>query len=259
MRFVLTLLVLTATTGSALAQDKTSGAPNDAAAYTIRGIAWAEKGEYDKAIADFNKAIRLDPTYARPYYTRGVTWFHKKQFDKAITDLSEAIRLDPKFVAAYIYRGNIWGFKQDHDKVIADYSDAIRLDPKSVTAYFNRGIAWEHKKNYDKAIADYKEARRLDPKDGDPINNIAWLLAVASDAKVRNGKRAVELAKEALALDKNNAYYMVTLAAAYAETGNFVEAVRWQERALEDAAFRNDADPRRRLELYQKKQPYRQE
>ena len=92
----------------------------------------------------------------------------KKEYDKAIADYNEAIRLDPKYAGAFNNRGNAWYDKKEYDKAIADYNEAIRLDPKIAAAFNNRGIAWYDKKEYDKAIADYNEAIRLDPSTPSP-------------------------------------------------------------------------------------------
>ena len=95
-------------------------------AYTNRGLAWGDKGDLDRAIADYNEAIRLDPKYADAYYNRGLAWRAKGDLDRAIADYNEAIRLDPKYADAYNNRGNAWRAKGDLDRAIADYN---RGDP----------------------------------------------------------------------------------------------------------------------------------
>ncbi len=229
--------------------------PNIKEGYNSRGIAWKGKKDYEKAVADYNEAIRLDPKYVNAYICRGNAWSAKKDYEKAIADYKEAIRLAPNYALPYRNRGHVWSAKKDYDKALADYNEAIRLDPNYAAAYNNRGNTWSAKKNYDKAITDYNEAIRLDPKNSGVLNSLAWLLATCPDAKARDGKKAVECALKGAEIDKS-ADMMDTVAAAYAEAGNFEEAIRWQERAVEAD---NTEELRRRLELYRKKQPYRQE
>ena len=145
--------------------------PGNSVAWRQRGLIWNEKKDYDKAIADFNEAIRLDPKLALAYNNRGNAWDAKKEYDKAIADFNEAIRLDPKLALAYNNRGTAWMAKKDYDKAIADYNEAIRLDPKHAPRTTTGALAWHDKKDYDKAIADYNEAIRLDPKLALAYNN----------------------------------------------------------------------------------------
>ena len=141
-----------------------SRTPSDARAYTDRGNAWYAKKEYDKAIADYDKAIELDPKNATAYTNRGNAWYAKKEYDKAIADYDKAIGLDPKYrLGVQQPRQRLErqeGVRQGHRRL----RQGDRLDPKDASAYNNRGNAWYAKKEYDKAIADYNEAIRLDPK-----------------------------------------------------------------------------------------------
>jgi tetratricopeptide (TPR) repeat protein len=130
-----------------------------------QGTAAVVIGDNDRAIADFNQAIRLNPTYALAFGNRGFVYARKDSNDRAIADFNEAIRLDPTYAIAFRGRGVAYGNKGDYDRAIADFTEAIRLDPKLAPAFSNRGLAYERKGSFDRAIADYNEAIRLNPTD----------------------------------------------------------------------------------------------
>jgi tetratricopeptide (TPR) repeat protein len=92
-------------------------------------------------------------------------WDHHKegQYDRAIIDYDEAIRLNPKDAWAFYYRGTAYNAKKNYDRAIPNFSDAIRLDPKNARAFYNRGEAYYATEDHDRAISDYGEAIRLDP------------------------------------------------------------------------------------------------
>ena len=142
----------------------TLAAPDTAFGYINRGIAYGEKGDHDRAIADFNKAIELDPKYDEAYYNRGYAYSKKGDHGHALADYNKAIELDPKHAPAYINRGLVYFDKGDFDRAIADYNEAIELDPKYAKAYYNRGGAYGKKGDHDRAMADFNKAIELDPK-----------------------------------------------------------------------------------------------
>ena len=194
---------------------------------------------------------------------RGNTgWFDKTEavsLEEAVQYFTKRIDMNEKDAAAYNSRAWAWKLKGDLGLALSDFNEVVRLFPQQPFAYVNRGTVLSARKEYDKALADYSEAIKLDPKHSLAYNNHAWLLATCSDAKIRDGKKALESAKLAVELDPKSANNMDTLAAAYAETGDFVEAVRWQEKAMEDPQVKDSADYRSRLELYRAKKPYRQD
>jgi tetratricopeptide (TPR) repeat protein len=233
--------------------------PKSSSAYIDRGVAWRNKGHYEKAIADHSEALRLDPKSSLAYNGRGFAWYSKKDYDKAIEDLDEAVRLNPKYVAAYNSRGLAWSNKKEYDKAIADYNEAIKLNSKYALAYNNRGLAWSGKQEYENALADYVEAVKLDPKSASTYNHIAWLRATCTDEKFRDGAQAVENATKACELTAwTNAVNLDTLAAAYAESGDFSKAVEWQTKAVEIGLPGRDDELRSHLELFKTGQPFRQ-
>ena len=150
-----------------------------------------EQSNYDGAIQELDKAIKLNPNMAEAYAYR--SWAYSRKNDNAtyswknnsdlalaaLVDANKAIQLNPQLAMGYFVRGRL---QRDNDLAIADYNDAIRLDPQFAMAYNNRGVAYKDKKDYDRAIADYTEAIRLDP-------NHKW--ASKSLAQVRAAKAAV--------------------------------------------------------------------
>jgi Tfp pilus assembly protein PilF len=160
---------------------------------------WFQKGDavlLDEAIPYLTGRIHSDPNDALAFARRGVVWMARGDLDSAIKDLSEAIRLAPDNADAHCNRGNAYQAKQEYDRAIHDYDDAVRLDPGFAWAYTNRGNAYAAKQEYDRAIHDYDEVTRLDPENGWPYNNMAWLWATCPKDEVRNGKKAVEYARE---------------------------------------------------------------
>ncbi len=235
--------------------------PEYAEVYNNRGVAYFRKGDLDKAVADYSQAIRLRPK-AEAYNNRGVAYFLKGQLDKAVADYSQAVRLDAKFAKAYNNRGNAYFRKGDLDKAVADYSQAIRLKPKYAEAYTSRGDAYVNKGELDKAIADYNQAIGLKPKDAKAYNNLAWILATCPESRIRDGAEAVGLAERACQLKNYKTPTLLdTLAAAYAEAGEFDKAVKTAQKAIQlaRAAKREKLakDIQSRLELYKAKRPYR--
>lgn len=231
--------------------------PQNDALYDERANLWEALGELDIAIGDYTEAIRLDPDVAY-YNSRGAVWYLKREYDKALADYTEVIRIVPN-VVTYNNRGNVWLKKKEYDKALADYNEAIRREPAYVFAYNGRGAAWRAKGNYDRAIADYGEAIRINPKYASAYSNRAWLRATCPEAKFRDGAQAVADAERAVGLDATSADYSSTLAAAYAEAGDFAKAIETQKKALDIVPANEKADYESRLELYEAGKPYREE
>ena len=267
--------------------------PQLAIAYRSRGLAWQRKGDFDKAIADFSEAIRLDPQNPRayeergyslhatkdydksiadfdvtisldsqaagPYRGRGCAWLEKDEYAKAIADFDVAIRLDPQDARAYVFRACACHYENEYDKAIRDYTEAIRLDPTLAGVYVERGDARRDKGEWANAAADYAEAIRRGANLADAYDGRAWIWAACPDDKLRDGKRAVDSATKSCELTgwkvPNN---LDTLAAAYAESGDFSSAVKWQAKAVALATDDDDkAAYSSRLKLYRAKKAYR--
>ena len=138
--------------------------PQDAEAYINRGNAYAALGQLERAIQDFDEAIRLNPQYAEAYNNRGNAYDDLGQPQRAIKDYDEAIRLNPEYAKAYYNRGNAYGSLDQPERAIIDYDKAIRLDSQLAPSYNNRGLAYAALGQFERAIQDYDEAIRLNPQ-----------------------------------------------------------------------------------------------
>ena len=129
--------------------------------YLKNGNERYDKGDYQWAIEDFNKAIELNPKNSEAYRGRGLAKGKLKNYWGALEDCNKAIELNPKDSVAYLYRGVAKSYLNDYRDAIEDYSKAIELNPKDSEAYLNRGIAKSNLGNKDGACLDYRKAGEL--------------------------------------------------------------------------------------------------
>jgi tetratricopeptide (TPR) repeat protein len=129
-----------------------------------RGIEKAKNGDLDGAIADFDRAMKLNPKDDAPYYNRAQARRLKNDTAGAIADYSKAIELGSTNAAAYNNRGNAKAETNDRDGAISDYTQAIELKPDYARAYYNRAVARKDKGDATGAAADFKRAQELDPQ-----------------------------------------------------------------------------------------------
>ena len=231
--------------------------PTLAEAYGNRGTTYGRKGQYDKAISDFTKALEINPKDALAYYNRGLAYYNKGQYGEAISDGTEALKINPRYAAAYYNRGLAYGRKGQYDDAISDFTKALEIDPRDALAYYNRGFVYNIKGQYAEAIWNFTKALEIDPKYAEACNELAWLLATAKEPSIRNGKKAVELALRVCELsDWKNPDYLDTLAAAYARADDFINAVKWQKKALQLFEKDEKAEAQERLNLYRKHRPW---
>ena len=130
----------------------------EAAIHNDCGAAYGQKGDYDRAIEEYTKAIELNPDLAIAYINRGDAYQCRRLFDRAVADFTKAIELKPDFDAAYANRGVAYQCEGDFDRAITNFTKAIELKPDFAIAYFNRGVAWLYLEEWEKAKLDLARA-----------------------------------------------------------------------------------------------------
>ncbi len=134
--------------------------PNFEAALINRGAMYRGKGDYDRAIADFTKAAKSKEVAALALINRGITHEKKGDFDRAIADHTQAVKVS-KAPLAYYNRGNAFAGKGDYARAIVDYTKTIELEPNAEPAYRGRAAAYDAQGDTVQAQADYKTAQEI--------------------------------------------------------------------------------------------------
>jgi len=213
-----------------------------------RGIARARLGQYDLAIEDLSVAVSLNPRCLECFFERATAEFFIGQFENALNDLSHCLDLYPDFAPAHSMRAGIYVKKGSYDRALADMNAALKLRPNDSGYLHNRAVVLTGLERYGEAIFDYENAIRLNPKGGGTYNNLAWLLATVKDPEFRDCRKAIHYALKALETDKNGAW-LDTLAAAYAECGEFEMAMSSEIKAYKISNPPNEIF-RKRIKAY---------
>ena len=230
-------------------------------AHTILGSLLREQGNIEEALEHHHRAIQINPNSFEVLINLGTTLATKGQTDEAIVCFRKAIQIEPNSSKAFSNLGLALAIKGQFDEAIENYRHAIQINPNQPKIFFHLGMALGQLGRNREAVAQYREALRLNPNQAEVLNNLAWLLAASSDAGLRNGAEAVQLAEHACELTHyGKPLILSTLAVAYAEAGRFPEAVTTAEMA-EQLATKTGlpaiaANNRKLLELYRAGKPY---
>ena len=229
-------------------------------AYIGLSVIYLSENKLEKAFKFANEAVKKNQKNGMAYNQRGWTNYRLDKLTDAIHDFDLAVRFAPSLSIAYSNRGFCYKDQKKYNLAIKDFNRAIRLNPESAIAFLNRGEAYLIKKKYKNAKSDFEKAFKLSPTLADAANGLGWLLATCPKDQFRDASTAIEFAQKACELSKwKNWSYMDTLAAAFAEKGDFEKAIEMESKALEMAPEEEKSQCQQRLALYKGKKPFRSE
>ena len=223
-----------------------------------RGVEAIDAGDQPRAVELLSASIRLAPAEATYWVNRGIAWYRREDFDAAIADLTHAIQLAPADKHARAYRGYAYLAVGQPQLALDDLSlYPCENGDDALVAYY-RGIAREEVFAWERAAEDFRLAYRLDETLHAAAIMLARLQACCPHALVRDGVKAIANAERICALEGwNNWHSLSILAAAYAETGDFANAIEYAQQAHDLAPDEEQPERRRRLEQYERRECYR--
>ncbi len=271
--------------------------PSYAQAHNNLGMALDDQGNFDEAIQHYRQALRIKPNYAQAHNNLGITLDNQGKSGEAIEHYEQALRIRPDYAKAHNNLGIALSEEGRLDEAIGHYEQALRIQPDYANAHNNLGVALARQGKAKDAIAHLRQALRVQPNAtrawdnlgsllmmgrssfGASIRvlrealacapdhlgvtvNLAYLLAACPESNLRNGPQAIQLAERACqATAYRNPQALDALAAAYAETGRFDEAVRKADQALQIAGSSRHAKLGKQIQarrnLYKARRKYR--
>ena len=234
--------------------------PNLAQSHYCLGNIYVVQDRLEEAIVEYQAAIEAQSDYSEAEINLAGALAKRKRPQEAQPHFERALKLAPdnaevhnNFATALIQLGKL-------DEAVIHFKKALELKPDFTEARMNFAALLSQRQNFPDAVAQLREGIKSQPRDPVLVNQLAWVLATCPDDAIRNGREAVFLAEQAsrLAVEQNSGI-MDTLAAAQAESGDFVKAVAWQIKAFAAAPDNAKPDFASRLELYQAGKPYREE
>src|SRR5882724_10866996 len=212
-------------------------------ALTNLGTSLMDRGQLDDALSYFQSALAIRSRSEHNHYNLSLALIHdsvgnvlgrKGRLDEAIAHFRQAIAFRPDYPDAHYNLGTVLFRRHDLNGAISEWRTTLSLHPNDPGTNANLGNALVQKGLLREAANHYEIAMQSEPDSPLPLNNLAWLMSAGPDDSLRNGVRAVELARNLNRVSKqNNPFFIRTLAAAYAEAGQFDLAIETAQGASE--------------------------
>ncbi|MHC4397420.1 MAG: tetratricopeptide repeat protein [Planctomycetota bacterium] len=236
--------------------------PDNHKTHNSLGEAFYKLGKTNQAIEHWAEALRLNPDAGVSYFNLGQVFAEQNKLDEAVKHFNEALRIKPRWPVVRCNLGNIYHRQGRFDLAIKQYAEALRFQSDSLDARLGLARTFTQMGKPKAAVENYYRILKRKPNRIDVLDDLAWILASDPDADVRNPADALKFARRACELTKyEQPEKLDTLAAAYAAAGNFSEAIRTAEKAVQLAETAGNNELIRqinsRLQLYKAGRPYR--
>lgn len=235
---------------------------NDVAALLMRARYYYGKKEIDKAKADVDRALTIRPGMVQGILMQAVMAAEKGNFTEAIANMELLANADPKNPEWRLQMAQFYAADKKPSKAIAAVETVLKDDADNTVALRIRGDAYLSLGKHALAVKDLEAALKNDEKNSGVLNNLAWVLSTSPDDDVRDGKKAIELATKACEITEFKRPHIIsTLAAAYAESGDWENAVKWSSKAVEMSSDEEGDildQLKDELQHYKDKKPFRE-
>ena len=196
-------------------------------------VLYPELGRAPEAAAHFEASAALKPQSAAAHFNLGTALTMAGRLDEAIVHYQRALQIRPDYGLAHNNLGNVLLRLGRADEALQHFHDALRLDPSNAEAHYNAGSVLRSRGDLAAALAQFREAVELKPDSTSAVASLAWLLATAPDAALRNAGEAIRYGERAADLTRRtDASALDILAAAYASAGQFDRAIAITQEAL---------------------------
>ena len=198
------------------------------------GELYEQVDQFERAVAQFTKAIEITPDYEFALYRRGFCLSMLRKDRECIADFDQVLKLSPNHVNARLFRANSYRDLGEFDKALSDYERTLEVDPEYEYVFLGRGRCYEIMEQFGNAVKDFGRAIEIDGNMASALNDRARILAGVTAPEVFDPQTAVNDARQACKLTENsNVGYLETLAMALAAAEDFEEAVKTQQQAIE--------------------------
>lgn len=232
----------------------------DIEALIVRATILSDRKQAEAALTDINKVLELQPNLIRGLWIRSLIQASQENYAEAIKDVQLLAENAPENPAFKLQLAALLNASKEPRKAIELYDQILRVDPENASAIRGRGDAYLSLGDHKNAIKDYTEALAFEPEDDGILNNLAWVLATSPSDELRDGKKAVELATKACEVTGfREPHILSTLASAYAEVGDFENAIKYCKDGLAKSDNPKQQDSMsKELKSYEEKKPWRE-